>query len=48
MKITAGKVGREAIIVILGAVVAAWVLYQMPHVRDYIAGAKKSDCNCRG
>ncbi len=47
MKITAQDVGREAVIVILGALVAAWALYQMPKVRAYIAGSKEN-CTCKG
>jgi hypothetical protein len=47
---TGSEVVREAIVLIAGGVLAAWLLYQLPQVRAYINGARSNSgqpgCNC--
>lgn len=37
---------REALIVIGGALIAAFVLSRLPAVRDYITNGTKGGCSC--
>lgn len=49
MKIGAADITREAIIVIAGALVAAWIVGQSPALRDWIArqwGQARPGCDC--
>lgn len=36
---TLPEIGREAVVLIAGALVAAWIVHQLPALKNYIKGA---------